>query len=551
MTEAGRQKRVPAWALWANPILIRYARSRLRAKQLFPWGLVVLIITCFIFFLIHTIAQRSGQLSYQDAARITLIPLMILQGILLMLMGTGAVAAGIVQESTEGIIDYQRLTPLSPLTKILGYLFGLPIREYALVSLTVPFTIHAIVVGEIRWESVMWFYLVFIASAILYHLTGLVAGTVVKKKFLAGRTSQMLVVILYFILPRFATLGFVFFIYLTVLPAWKEQAVPYLSSSVPIDRLLPGMGESVPWFRWSFTPTIFSLIIQCGFILVFMVVLARKWRDPDCHILGNAFSIAVFTTIMALLLGNAVPLIQDGHFFDYASSRPGRSPIRGFSEQYFAWLTTGLMGLAIFLTALLFIRLITPTKHEAIRGYRRAKKLGRTRVAPFSDDVTSLYYTLGLVLLGWLSWNFFSHTMFQSHVLEDAKVPKLWWLYNAPAFMLPLIAFHAVLEHSGGRTVLVWLLLVWIVPPLAAIILAAGRFEDGALFLAAVSGPLLPLYAVGNYGVEVYGTRPSNTASLVPAAFRWALLFYAVLTPILVVRLFRYRRHLMTETAFR
>lgn len=148
---------VQAWELWANPILKRYCRSRLRKKHLIPWSLIVFIVTLFIVFLLFTISQRVGSLSWTEGARVAVVPLVILQMFLLMFLGTGAVAAGIARESIDGMIDYQRLTPMTPLAKILGYLFGLPIREYVLTGITMPFVIYCAYCGGIPLEPALKF----------------------------------------------------------------------------------------------------------------------------------------------------------------------------------------------------------------------------------------------------------------------------------------------------------------------------------------------------------------------------------------------------------
>ena len=63
--------------------------------------------------------------------------------IILMGLGTGQVASGLARERLEQLVDYQRMTPMTPTAKILGYLFGLPIREYFLFALTLPFLAFA------------------------------------------------------------------------------------------------------------------------------------------------------------------------------------------------------------------------------------------------------------------------------------------------------------------------------------------------------------------------------------------------------------------------
>ncbi len=535
---------VYAWEIWANPILKRYCRSRLRKKHLIPWSLIVLIITLFIVFLLFTVSQRMGEnYTWEHGARVALIPLVILQMFLLMFLGTGAVAAGIARESIDGMIDYQRLTPMTPLAKILGYLFGLPIREYVLMGITAPFAIYCAHAGGVPLEPALKFYSVFFCSAILYHLTGLVAGSVVKRKFLAGRTSQFFVAILYLVLPRFAALGFIFLVYLTVLPAWAEQALPFVNEA-RMNRIFPGLATEVPWFGWDFSPTVFSLLIQASLIVVFVVILARKWRDPEAHVLGHVFSLFVFFGYLALLLGNALPLIAEGDFFAGAKVMMGRAP-REFQGESYGWTTMVLMGMAIFFALFLVMHLIVPNRHEALRGFRRSAKRGKRRVAWFSDDNTSLGFVLVLLALGWFGWALFSQSIFNSAPFRGVRVAPWQWLLQGLALCLPLLAFQFVLEWRGWRTSLLLVLFLWVVPPLAAIIFgASGRLETIAIYLGCLSGPLMPLYAVGQAAMEAHGSG-SNTQAKVEGAYWFAVTLYALTLPYLFTQWRQYRAKLL------
>ncbi len=74
-----------------------------------------------------------------DAYRAAFLPMFLIQVVLMMFIGTGSVTAGISQEYEDGMVDYHRLTPMTPMAKIVGYLFGLPIREWFLFAVTSVF----------------------------------------------------------------------------------------------------------------------------------------------------------------------------------------------------------------------------------------------------------------------------------------------------------------------------------------------------------------------------------------------------------------------------
>ncbi|MBJ7256074.1 MAG: hypothetical protein JHC69_04675, partial [Akkermansiaceae bacterium] len=120
--------------------------------------------------------------SVSDAARGAIIPLFIFQALILFVLGTAQVSGGMTAETDEGVIDYQRLIPMRPISKVLGYLFGLPIREYAMFFVTLPFTIWALWQGQVSPSVWVPLYVVFFSSSLTYHLTGLVTGTVVKNR---------------------------------------------------------------------------------------------------------------------------------------------------------------------------------------------------------------------------------------------------------------------------------------------------------------------------------------------------------------------------------
>ena len=134
-TDSALHHQAPCWAIWANPIVRRYARSRMRPRALGLSLLITLMIAGFLFFVIRQLGIYQAELSIRDAHRMPIIPLLFFQGFILFVLGSGQTAAGMTAEADEGVIDYQRLTPMTPMAKVVGYLFGLPIRELSLIHI--------------------------------------------------------------------------------------------------------------------------------------------------------------------------------------------------------------------------------------------------------------------------------------------------------------------------------------------------------------------------------------------------------------------------------
>ncbi len=170
--------------LWRNPILLMGVRRQLRPKAVIVWGLITFITCLFIFLNVYNSWSFSNYGGQSEANALALktcfIPMLIAQGIILMFLGTGSVAGGMAEEKESGLLDYQRLTPMMPLSKIIGYLFGLPSREYLLFALTLPFTLIATIGGQIPFMKVLLLYAIFFCVVLAYHLTAMVAGMLAR-----------------------------------------------------------------------------------------------------------------------------------------------------------------------------------------------------------------------------------------------------------------------------------------------------------------------------------------------------------------------------------
>ena len=243
---------------WANPIFRRYCQSRLRLAGLSVSLLIVVILAGFMVAITGSISFRTRG-NPADAARTAIIPLLVLQSFILFVFGTAQASGGMVAERDEGLIDYQRLIPMSPLSKVMGYLFGLPVREYVMFLATLPFTAWSLWRGNVAWNVWLPLYAIVLTSTLTYHLSGLVTGTVVRNRRWAFLVSIGFVFSLYTVIPQMAKFGLVFFKYLTITPVYEECLPGLLPSTA--GKLAGALQQLMPtatFFNLDFSEAVFA-----------------------------------------------------------------------------------------------------------------------------------------------------------------------------------------------------------------------------------------------------------------------------------------------------
>jgi hypothetical protein len=495
---SGRRPFRPLGPLWPNPVFRRYARARLRPQGLGAALLITLIVAGFLFFLFRTLAIHQGRMTLADAERAPLLSLLVVQAIILFLLGTGQVAGGITAEADEGVLDYQRLSPMTPFAKVLGYLFGLPVREWVMFFSTLPFTAWGLWRGEVpaaAWGSV---YLVMVFSAVLYHLTGLVAGTVVKNRRWAFLVSIVLVILLYTVIPQAAKFGLVYFKYLTLHPVLDE----HLASLVPGElsgplRLWRSLSPDVRFFGLGFSEAVFTLFSQSVLILTFLVMLWRRWRRAEAHLLSKVWATGFFAWVQVVLLGNALPVIEPGLLFPSQQFRFRRDPFWDPALEE-ALSMIALYGLTTLLLIVVLLVLITPRIETQIRGLQRARKLGWARIPRFSDPASSFPFVGVMAVMGAVGWVIFAREVIESDWFPGRTLPA----HAGPTFALVLLAAswgsQAVLEAWGERRLFLVIVFVGVVPIMIGAILGAfgDRTLTPAMWMMAVSPLAAPGFAI-------------------------------------------------------
>ncbi|MEN8694099.1 MAG: hypothetical protein ACN4GG_04785 [Akkermansiaceae bacterium] len=520
------QPLVPAWKLWANPIVRRYARSRLRPTALGVWALIYLMLAGFFFFLVReSIIGRGGQ-DAVDASRVAVIPLLVLQGIVLFMFGTGQAAGGMTAEADEGVIEYQRLAPMTPLAKVMGFLFGLTIREWVLFLILLPLSIFAFWHGQIPFFIGIQLYAVVIMAGILYHLTGLLAGTVMKNRRWAFLGSMGLVFMLYTVLPQVSKFGLAYFKYITILPVAEELASYFSPRRIgEVVELAQNYIPTARFFGLDFPQSLFTLFSQAVLILTMMVMLRRRWRKQESHLLGKVGAVGLFGWIQLVLLGNSIPLIETGTLF------PSRELSRRFGrfsgERFADWtpeaeemlVMLGAYGTVTLLMLWLMSFLITPGHEGLVRGWRRVRKKGEKRLSFLSDPATATPWVLMMAAMGAIGWGVFAKELVGSRWFPEYELPRgTFWMMAASLLAAGLI-FQGILEWKGRKVTGLSVLLGGVFPLMVGVVLGASGDEFAAISVWLIGSfpAAWPFYA-GNVMVPTH-EMPLSVARAMPLAF--------------------------------
>lgn len=534
-----------AWKLWKNPIFLRYCRSRLRPGAVGVVVLIDLLVAGFIVAMACSLSSSARiQINIEDAARGAVIPLMVFQGLVLFVFGTAQVSGGMIAERDEGVIDYQRLAPMSPLAKVLGYLFGLPVREYAMFLGTLPFSAWALWYGKVELNIWLPLYGVIISSAIVYHLTGLVTGTVVKNRRMAFLVSIGLVFCLYTVIPQAAKFGLVFFKYLTIRPVFEECLPGILPRNIgSAVQVAKNFAPTVKFFDLNFSETVFTLFTQGGLILTFVVMLCRKWLSVEKHLLGKLWATVFFGWMQFLLLGNAMPLIEPGMLF------PSRqlSSMARLSDEWApqageAVLMSGIYGGSALVFMMMFTLIITPSPDHQSKGWRRARKQGDPSIPVFSDAASSYWFVMIMAIAGGIGWFVFTRGLVESRWFPGHHVSWEILVYFVFLLMGAGLLFQAVLETNGKRLLGFLTVMIGIVPIMIGTVLGtiSDRLIPLATWITGISPLSMPFYASSS--LLSIAEIPEQAALAMPRAFHFWLMVFLILMLWRSVRLRSARR---------
>ena len=549
-----------------NPLILKGIRENLRLKHLVAAGLFSLIVCSTLYLTAYLNASEGkwdrdpttndwvkSESSPVNGARNAFTFLLALQGFYLMFLGTGRVASITAEERESGLLDYQRMTPMNPLSKIAGYIFGIPAREYYMFFFTLPFLGHAIFVGKLPLANIIQLYSVFFCSVILYHLTAHAVGLVVPKPRAASWVSRIVVLGLYVVLPGLGQAGISFLSFLTILPTYfgkilpllQKEGIEQISRSV-YESKITAFWQDVPFFDFAVSPTTFTFLMQGLLILILLITGYRKWRNQALPALSKLSALIIYSIFQFLLLGCLWTFFDKGEASGLIGQEFSASSFNGREDNMIAGL---ILVISIFFSfSLLFIlclvNICCPNRHLYLKGIQRIAKFNLPRIPRIADESSGLGFVLILGLI----------TLFSYSGLINLALNSDFWVLGSSFLSLCIIPtailFLTICYLQASREQ--WFNLgfwgfigfLWITPLLASLVLGVGWGEEnmGVILKLLAINPLsiIPIHWISENS-EMIGL-PQNLNHDFNSAIWFGLLIAGLFATILQLRLFYIRK---------
>lgn len=492
-----------------NPLIQKGIRERLRTKHLIASGLFSLILCSTIYLSFYLYGAGDQEIfdaetqTYQlsegipaNGAREAFTKLLAFQGFLLMFLGTGRVASVTAEEKESGLLDYQRMTPMNPLPKIVGYIFGLPSREYFMFLLTLPFLLHCILVGQLPLLGIFELYAVFFSTVLFYHLTAHVIGLVVPKPMAASWVSRIAVLGLYVFLPALGQAGISFLSFLTILPTYFGKILPAL---LPLGESVLGRFETkavdfwleVPFFTTTLSPTVFTFLMQGLILLTLLVIAHRKWRSQALPAISKPSALLLYATFQFLLLGCLWSFFSSGSasgLLGEAFSGRSLSILRSDQTIGLVIVQTVFLGLST-LVILALVNFCCPNLHLFNKGIQRSEKLHLPRIPLAADESSGLGFVIILGLLT-LSVHAFLLNLTERSEFWQTSVSS-YELVMLPGLVLLATCMYLQAARELWFNIGFWgfVGLLWVTPFLASLVIIVGWNDE-------FSGTVLKLLAL-------------------------------------------------------
>lgn len=511
------------WNLPTNPVFRRHAVARLRPLPLVAWLLVTQILAGFIWTITFLVALRrasghSEALEFDSpgfqtildahgmqASLLAWLMVVLLQWIILFFKGTFSVATGVAREAAEGMMDAQRLTPLPTGHKVVGQLAGLPIQEHVVAGMLALWAIPSIMLGGLSYMLVVKIYLILLTSAALHHAIGLVAGTVIRQKILAGTLSQVLVVVLNFGLPLAGYFGIGAISHLGTSTATLEVMQVHLAEHswmLRDDTAIHWFGHPLPaaFYTWVLTMVALALLVS---------ILYRRWKDETSQLLGKPGTLAAVAFLLIVSWGEfhnfqpSIDWLERSRFVTLNMQNPKPS------GQVATMMWVPGYAMVLCLVNLLAATLLAPSPAQRSL-YRHA-----TRPRPWHDGANAIPWLVAICLLTSITFLGVSKPIMDFNGFDPMHPAAQAFI--TLAFVVPACFWLLVIVRLGWRHA-AFIGFFWGVLPVLVgilVVVVTGDLFLHARWILPTSGVFLPMFAwLSDFGARSISTTHSLTVPL-------------------------------------
>lgn len=483
-----------------NSLFIRNFRERMRPHIAGSYAALVLVTAALVIFVnrdhFTNVRWERSFLAYLprwDTEEV-FFALALIQGALLLVLGTLSAYRLTLMDRLNGILDLFRATPTSGADHVIGLVLGAPITEWLLFLLLTPVALVIAIMGGLEPGAVVSFYLSLVLCAVFYHSTAVLAGACASRKHLRETISFGL---LFIILHALALIG-----------SFWDLSVAYHATCLPaFGNLMRSIDDSVPaaslavntnlhlFFGAQVPSLLLQILIQVPLTAFACLATDRKLSSPDKPMLSRPQMLALTALIAVFFTGEL------SHFKEL--SRANNFALYTFVSAAYIFL--------FFALSIIFIVFGTPTALGYRQGLNRMKNLGMPELSLFDEQAGNTGWLLlycGLVASGYSAVCLVFKTSLPASIASfSVLMVFVFWVASALEF--------SRLRFPGKETVFTTtFLLLWIAIPLAEMTTTDGRYPCLTFLSPLVTIPLWSGAVMDKSQVDFSVLLPQETSTL-------------------------------------
>ncbi|MDB4288792.1 hypothetical protein N9947_02365, partial [bacterium] len=187
-------------------------------------------------------------------------------------------------------------------------------------------------------------------------------------------------------------------------------------------------------------------------------------------------------------------------------------------EEWEIFMMIGAFGLVSLMLIWAMSFLIIPDEEGQVRGWRRARKLGRDELSPLSDPATATPWVLAMVAIGSVGWFIFARDLVNSRWFPEFVLSPSTPIALTMVLFTGGILVQAILETKGRKFTALFILLGGVLPLMLGMIVGMkDELLPASVWLIGVSPASWAMYA-SQVAVPI-DDMPRDVVRGIPLAF--------------------------------